>query len=304
MAQALGANDNVQRKSDLSFITERLDGPDADLTQHIAALLRQGSLRDALSLTTDTRADKFGKKMPPSMVHWRSLREAQLYVILHKMEPQKFPQTTLEAIDRDTLINMATFALNVKKGDKLPAAHELLRFVHMLAAYCHIRYMKMGRRLSGWKQDDPTSWGHFQVSGSHIVLSTKGQPDAGKKFEVKQLTLAIDWEVCDNFLTTAYLWSAEEDMIIPLRAKCIKAGLAVSEPESIDWAIPTSEWPEGMRPKQALADMVDQVGPKRKRPRGNGGAKPRVLRATYSRRERGGPRHRRLSWAATLCAFA
>lgn len=272
LANALGTNDTVQRKSDLQFIRDRLEGPDADMTHYIAALLRQGSLREALIHKDDTRAGDYGKQMPPSMLHYRSLREAQLYLLLNKFEPTIFKQLVLDKINRETLIQMVSFALNVKKGDKLPACHDLLRFGHTLAAFCNVRYMKLGRRLKSWKPNAPASWGHFRVTGQSVSLMTPGDCDTGRSVEIKQIATASDWVICDKFCSGAYLWSAEEDTKIPLRSRFSKQGVKLPAPESINWEIPISEWPDAMRPQQSLVDDSDVVVPKRKRPKGTGAA--------------------------------
>lgn len=271
LEKALNTSDIVQSSEDIMYINERLEGADADLAPGIAKLLRLGSLRAAVEKVTTKNSGSLWKKMPPSMVYRRNLKEGQLYTLLNTCEPKLFKQSILEKLDRDTLIHLSTFAMNVKVGDKLPRVHEMLEHSNIFGSFCKIRYEKMGKRLAKWTPDDETSWGHFKlVDNQKVALMTGGGPLHDIK--LSQLQHATDWVIHENFCcATAYLWSEEEDTNIPLFSKFAKTGATLPEAEGVQWNIPMDEWPKEMRPKVQQTEG-EAVAPPKKRPRGSGGA--------------------------------
>ena len=166
MSQSAGVTGN----STLDYIIERLSGEDSDLSTPIADLLRDGGLRQAvLKASEAAKVNQFGKELAASQLHYRTLRDVQLYAILNKCEPATFTQEVLEQIPKDELLDLVCFALGVKRGHALPSLHQLLRYTNILASFCARRYERLGRRLSSYTVGG--GWGYFRLGRKSGTVS-------------------------------------------------------------------------------------------------------------------------------------
>eukprot|EP00971_Amphidinium_carterae_P181674 3604428-Amphidinium_carterae.1 len=101
LAEGFAALESKDHQSDLEYLEQQLGegGPDADLLTKVCSLLRNGTLRKALTQKDeDGGSADLGKPLSPTTDALRGLREQFLQQLLRKFEPEVFNDAGLEAI--------------------------------------------------------------------------------------------------------------------------------------------------------------------------------------------------------------
>eukprot|EP00974_Lingulodinium_polyedra_P134249 11228346-Lingulodinium_polyedra.AAC.1 len=278
LASSLQANQACSQKADRDYIMDRLDNADKDLCGSLASLMRKGILRMAVEQVLKKQDLSKGKELPPSQLHFKSLREPALDAILQKMEPGRFPKDVPIKLNRIFKIGLVTFALNVSSKEFLPSLSPALRFQNVLAEYCAIRYRKMGCRLANFNPKDPKTYTYLSMDGNIIKLNFQVEgEDVSLQLDMLTHMSTTDWAITYNTSQDATLKSSSECVTIKLLEKFTQADLSFGPKESLDWHIPVDEWPTAMQTAMASAQADHVATPPAKRPRGGSG-KARVSR--------------------------
>lgn len=293
LAAGLSTNKEYTKQSELNYITTRLQDEDADLVTDLATLLRNGTLRKAVdAIKGSESASNLGRELPPSQTTFRLLRDATLQELLQAFEGEKrFTDEILGNISREEKCQLVTFALGVGPRESLPALSSALRYTKVLASYCKLRYIDLGRRLSKIDPTKVSGFGYYSIDGKEIKLNVAGE-DAKKNKSVtfELLDSRDDWILEGNHSVSATLVIKGLCVRANLRELFEKSGAAAPPQETLEWSIRMERWPREMtaagvgasssaaapsplQPKASRGKAPDDAENKAKRPkRGSGRA--------------------------------
>eukprot|EP00971_Amphidinium_carterae_P195014 3869789-Amphidinium_carterae.1 len=126
LASGLASMKEQDHEDNVNYITERLNDEDKDLAGIIVRLMKDGTLRKALSGDSSSdREARLGKELPAGCDSIRGLRETFLWKCLGDFEPSIFNSETYESLsdsncNKQFFLNVFTFGLGAKQSTKLP----------------------------------------------------------------------------------------------------------------------------------------------------------------------------------------
>ena len=261
LANGIAMNHRLQEQSERDYVVARLDGADHDLVKDLAHLLRNDTLRRAVEKLM-SKGSCNGKELPPSIQHFRALRDGSAKLFLQQFEPDVFTDDTMASLTRQEKLQLLTFALGVGLADELPALSPALRFCGVLADYMHARYTALGRRLQHLTAEDMKDCGYFHLDldaskvSCNIVVDGSSQVSS---IEMPILREATDWQVVQNTsLEGAVLKSDESSASIAIASHFRKTKTPLPQAETLEWNIPRNNWPTQML--QTPRPLSDQAG--------------------------------------------